>query len=77
MVTTLGVVLMSFFLNGDSVSGNGTWWTIVTALAGAVVALCLFIKKLIKDVNECKDDRIKSLEEKLSMIRNARRDVSP
>lgn len=68
----MGTTLLLFSFFGAEVSGNGTWWTIVGAMASFIVGQFAYIKKQGDDLKACQEARIASTEEKLKMVRAAK-----
>lgn len=69
--------LLASMAGGGAGGLDGQSWTIITALATAVVAEAVYIRYLIGKLDACQDARVKGLEDQLSLVRTAKREMKP
>lgn len=56
---------------------DATCWTIICAMATAIAGMGAFVKMLWKDLRECQQARVKSLQDQLSLVKVASDEVGP
>lgn len=54
---------------------DATSWTIICAMATAIMGISAFVKMLWVDLRECQKARVKALEEQLSLVKTTAQEI--
>jgi len=52
-------------------------WTIISAMGVAIAGLAIYVKMLHNQLTACQEARVKTLEDQLSLVRTAKKEISP